>query len=222
MRWQSWIACQRAEQLQSLLRWNLPTDLPSNLIAPDSGLLRSLNHIPANERMKLMTKIGNDSNSPESAIARSALVPPNMRLGFTAMVENSFFQRLESFRATMLLLALADFQREHDRYPEALTELVPTYFAVVPRDPMTAGPIVYFPQGASEDVIDGQKELGTERVVIHKGVPFLWMQASNSGLTARQLPNGGWELVNQLGTVEPLRKALSHMKVWKVEAAVGE
>ncbi|MCX7420986.1 MAG: hypothetical protein NT013_15800 [Planctomycetia bacterium] len=223
MRWQSWIAWQRAEQLRSLLKWNLPTGLPSISIAPDSEFARTPNRIPANEREKLLTKFGDNSNSPESVIARSALVPPNMYWGLVALVENNFIHRLESFRATTLLLALADFHREHDRYPESLSELVPTYFAETPRDPLTAGPIVYFPHGVSEDVIVGQKEHGTERVVIRQGVPFLWMPHSRvSGLKAQPSANGGWEFVNQFGKVEPLTKALSQTKIWPVENAAGE
>ncbi len=214
-----WAALQRADQLQNLLKWNLPTSLPTIAISPDSEAARILERVPALERLMLRVHFGIRQDSP---IIHNWLAVPTPGWAPTAIVEATFLQRAESFRATMLLLALADFQREHDRYPETLTELVPTYFAEVPRDPMTAGPIVYLPQGASDDVIVGQKELGTEQVVIRKGVPFLWMQASNSGLTARQLPNGGWEFVNQLGTVEPLRKALSHMKVWKVEAAADE
>ena len=144
-------------------------------------------------------------------------MPGGMAFGLTVL------DQVETFRATMLLLALADFHREHNCYPESLSELVPMYFEEVPRDPLTAGRIVYFPHGVSEDVIVGQKEHGTERVVIRRGVPFLWMSHSRvSVLKAQPSANGEWEFVNQFGKVEPLIKALSQTKIWPVENAAGE
>ena len=100
----------------------------------------------------------------------------------------------------MFLLALADFHREHKRYPESLTELVPTYFAEVPRDPRTAGPFVYFPHGVPEDMSYGEGGKENRRVlVIRKEVPFLVTDSGGRNIESRQKPDGGWEFINETG-----------------------
>ncbi len=50
-------------------------------------------------------------------------------------------------RGTQQVLALRGWQLEHGQLPDSLDQLVPTWFAQLPLDPMTLQPFDYYPQG---------------------------------------------------------------------------
>jgi hypothetical protein len=223
VRWQAWIASQRAEQLQNLLKWNLPTTFPSMQLNLGSELASAVDRVPIVERFKLLAPLSYVPNSQVDAIVRTTVIPSNMYGGGT-IVESHFQQRAEMFRATMLLLALADFHREHGRFPESLSELAPTYFAEVPRDPQTAGtgPFVYFPHGISEDVTIGYENQGMTELMLRKNVPFLWTSSHRRDIKVRTLANGSCEIVDVRGKVVPLSEAFRASNVWLLESGDGE
>ena len=156
-------------------------------------------------------------NSRESTLSQTTRLPMDISSGFRFGL--TVLAQVESFRATMLLLALADFHREHNRYPESLTELVPTYFAEVPRDPRTAGLFVYFHRGIPENVTITDPVANQEftRVLVPRDVPFLWTPGMVTNIFARALPNGAWEFVDDHSKVQPPSDALKHTKVWLLE-----
>lgn len=114
-----------------------------------------------------------DQSPVEQTILRATLLPPTIEVSLPSVAEGNFGDRAASFWATTLLLALADFHREHGRCSVALDELIPTYFAEVPRDPLTADPFVYFPYGVPEDVIVGSEKDSDSYVMIRKSIPLL-------------------------------------------------
>src|SRR5438093_7304851 len=126
-------------------------------------------------------------------------------------------EQVEAFRATMLRLALADFHREHGHLPESLSELAPTYFENVPRDPQTAGPFVYFPHGVPEDVTHEVGGRGDIHVIVRKETPFLVTTYGEVWPQARQKPDGSWQFTDYLGKSLELSAALLKVHVWLIE-----
>ena len=145
-----------------------------------------------------------------------------MQWGVSAIVESEFLKRAESFRATILFLALADFHREHGRYPESLTELAPTYFAEAPRDPKTAGPFVYFPHGVPEDVTHEVGGRGDIHVIVRKETPFLVTTYGEVWPQTRQKPDGSWQFTDYLGKSLELSAALLNTHVWLIDPDAPE
>ncbi len=209
VRLQAGLALSRIDQLQTLMKWNVPMPIGSQ--AQMAAFQKIAAQVPEVDRIKLNAANPLDHNTPLATMLRMTLMPQNLRWD---RQDSTLRPRLESFRATILLLALADFHREHKRYPESLAELAPTYFAEVPRDPQTAGPFVYFPHGVSEDVTVGDVDRGDFRTIIHKDVPFLWSAGQITNIFARATPSGGWEFVDDRGQVRSLENALKHTSVW--------
>lgn len=231
MRWHASLALQRSEQLYCYLAWNFSTLNSSMFFDRDSDFARKIEAASKEERDELSVALHSRFNETHEMKvlyhSKNTLFPPDARWKIKDAVERVFHERAESFRVTMVLLALANFHRENARYPESLSELVPTYFAEVPCDPQTVKPLAYFPHGAIADVKDGENEQGIERVVICKGVPFLWKRKDNasinySGLAVRQSLGGTFEFVSQHGSVVPLQEALAHIKFWPVENPAGD
>ncbi len=217
VRWQSSLALQRADLLGRILKANRRLPLFSQSQFPSVQDLADIAELmPPEERTKLDALNNYDRNSAEGAILQATLVPPNMHWGVFVIVETEFLKRAESFRATMLLLALADFHREHGRYPESLTELAPTYFAEVPRDPKMAVPFVYFPHGVPDDVTDGSEDDRNFRTIVNKDVPFLVTFGAGTWRRS-QLHDGSWEFTNDDGKRVDLSSALRFARVWVIE-----
>lgn len=153
----------------------------------------------------------------ERSLLEDTTLPPDMQGGFQLVMFNQFAGRAEAFRATILRLALADWLREHGRYPSSLSELVPTYFAEVPLDPISAGEFVYFPRGVTDDVSNGL--LGNENVLYVKTkVPFLVTSGGVVGSWRRsQQQEGSWEFTNSEGKPVDLLSALRAARVWVLE-----
>ena len=224
VRLQTWLALTRIDQLQTAVKWNVSL---TDLLVPQTrsaALERIPARVPEIERIKLLAVHPFDlnfagQNSAPGTMLRMTVMPRNLLWDRQPVAEYTFWPRANSFRATMLLLALAEFHREHERYPESLTELVPTYFAEAPRDVRTAGPFRYFPRGVSEDVTRGSKQGGDLEVVVSKNIPFLVTDTQNSQLRWRQLPDGSWKINDQLANPVELRAALRGyaIRIWPVE-----
>ena len=117
----------------------------------------------------------------------------------------------------MLRLALYDFHREHGRFPKSLSELVPTYFAEVPRDPSTGGEFAYFPDGASEDITRFPKQRGDVPIDLPQGIPFLLTTDGTGTPLHRRGRDGNWEFTDLNGKELTINAALAHARFWQLE-----
>ncbi len=214
---------------ESQFLWKLWSVLPWERWRSDRAVrlhawlvLDQIGLVPEEERrIKLLAASRYDHNSTEMTILHTTLLPPNLIWwgGLNRMTGDTFWGRAESFRATMLLLALADFYREQDRYPKSLNELVPTYFVQVPRDPTSARPFHYFPNGFPEDATRGSEERGDVHVVVRKETPFLVTKTGTSQIESRQKPGGVWEFLDEAGKRLELvgPKTDYRLRLWPVE-----
>ena len=215
VRLQASLALSRIDQLQLSMKWSVP--VPTITATPEQLKYAHEVHaarIPEEERNKLLAMNPLEHGTPVATMLRLTVMPRSLLWDRQPVAESTLPPRVGSLRATMLLLALADFHREHKHYPESLAELVPTYFAEAPRDPQTAGPFVYFPHGVSEDVAVGDVDRGDFRTIVRKDVPFLWSAGQITSILARATPSGGWEFVDDRGQVRSLEDALKHTRVW--------
>lgn len=207
----------RVEQLQTALKWNLQLPMQTRTQVAVSD--KMFPQIPEDERRKLLLRNGLEHNESTETMLRMTIMPRNLLWDRQSPAEFTLWPRAGSFRATMLLLALADFHREHERYPELLTELVPTYFAEVPRDPGMTAPFRYFPQGVPEDLARGSAEQADLQIVVRKGTPFFATLRAMSQWSSRQLPDGSWQFLDQSGRAVELSEALrSHeLRLWPAD-----
>ncbi len=217
--WMAW-------RMQPWERWRFQRSLRRQVffaVAQADGLQRQLEaHQPLalNFLPDVSISIGPDLH--ERTLLEDTTLPPNMRGGFQIVVFNQFASRAEAFRATILRLALADWLREHGRYPRSLSELVPTYFAEVPLDPISAGEFVYFPRGVTDDVTNGQRDQQNV-LYVKKKVPFLVTSRGIAGSWRRsQRQEGSWEFTNSEGTPLDLSSALRMARVWALEPMQSE
>ncbi len=215
VRWQSSRALERSDLLGRILKANRPLPDYSLSPIPMEYVVSLAADLGISEEQARLLPIGDDSNSREWAIFNATLVPPSMHQGFSWIVESEFRKRAESFRATILLLALADFHREHSRYPESLTELAPTYFAEAPRDPGTAGEFVYFPHGIPEELT--RDVGGRVHVIVPKEIPFLVTGKGPGSMGQRRGRDGNWEFTDHVGKVLKLEEALLSVQKWLIE-----
>lgn len=222
IRLQAWLELTHFEQARLADKWNVP--LPQAPASQSRDAMREQRwaSIPIEDRIKLNAASRYDHNSAEVSMLRMTLLPPNRNWGEAARSSHWFVERAESFRATAVLLALADFHREHGRYPESLKELVPTYFAAAPHDPMTVAPLCYLshglPEGVKDEFDNGQT---VEQIVrVREGAPFLVTNPGGS-ISLEQLPNGSWKANDNTGKRIEFSKALrnrsSSLRVWPVE-----
>lgn len=217
VRLHAWRTLRQFDQLQTSLEWNVPERYSVAPPLRTAALARVSALAPDDDRAKLLALDDVDFYSAESVMLRTTLLPPSLNLGHLA--EGTFWDRAMSYRANMLLLALADFHREQGRYPESLNELAPSYFAEVPRDPTTAGPFIYFPRGVLEDVTSGSEDDPQFHVIVHKSTPFL-MAWSNRGspsyrIDSRQKPDGDWEFIDIEGKTLELPTAFRRgVRIW--------
>lgn len=151
------------------------------------------------------------------ALCSTTLMPENITWGLQVEAERIVLAQAESFRATMLRLALLDWQREHGRLPRSLSELVPTYFAEIPRDPQTAGHVVYFPHGRGEDVTDGAEGTQDFRIIVQKQRPFLALFGGGHEAPQTHFDNDVWEFTDRNGKSLSLSAALRFARVWYIE-----
>lgn len=156
----------------------------------------------------------------EMVMARTTILPPYVANGLS--LGNQLLNRVTNFRANIVRLALADWHREHGRYPESLSELVPTYFAKVPCDPLTDAPFVFFSEGLPDDVTNGTEGKGNLHVLARKRVPFLWGAGSSRKFSVRLSPKGEWEFFEDDKHVLTPLEALSKTKIWLLEDVVDE
>jgi hypothetical protein len=77
-------------------------------------------------------------------------------------------------RATLIQMALAAWQLDHQSLPETLDELKGEHLAEVPCDPCAGEPFVYFPKGLEGPVKRYRMSTGEASVVIEGNKPFLW------------------------------------------------
>jgi hypothetical protein len=217
VRLQAWLEMNRFDRLQTLMKWDMM--IPVGSEAQMAAFAKRIEQLPQEDRLKLLAMNPLDHNNPNATMLRMTIMPRSLLWDRHTAAEYTLWPRADSFRATMLLLALADFHREHRRYPESLTELVPTYFAEIPRDARSAGPFRYFPQGVLEDVTRGSEEQGELQVVVRKGIPFLVTETGGSQNDWRKMPDGTWHFKGQLADAKELRAALrGHaIRVWPVE-----
>ncbi len=218
VRWQSSLALERMDLMGRILKANCPLPLFSqSAYRTPHTLSQAAELVPPGERAKLLA-IGNyDQSSVEYTILRTTLVPSNMQMGVSFIAETQFLKRAEAFRATILLLALSDYQREHGRYPESLSELAPTYFAEVPRNPKSVGPFVYFPHGVPEDVTRDVGGRGDIPVVVRKATPFLVTTNGRGHPSAQQMSDRRWEFTDYAGKTMTLEAALAASHIWLIE-----
>ncbi len=215
VRWRSSRTLERSDLLARILKANRPLPDSSLLLVPPEYLVSLAAELGIPKEQARQLPIGDDRNSREWAIFNATLVPPNMQQGFSWIVKSEFRKRADSFRATILLLALADFHREHRRYPESLSELAPTYFGEAPRDPGTAGEFIYFPHGIPEELtLDAG---GRVHLILPKEIPFLVTANSPRSLGQRRGRDGNWEFTDPSGNVLKLEEVLLTARNWLVE-----
>ncbi|WOO43641.1 hypothetical protein [Rubellicoccus peritrichatus] len=65
----------------------------------------------------------------------------------TAMVRTNLVKADSKQLLTLTGLALSAYNKDHDKYPNSLGELVPDYLDEIPVDPLTGGGFVYRPEG---------------------------------------------------------------------------
>ena len=153
----------------------------------------------------------------EGTLLDDTTLPAYMQGGFQFTVFSHFLSRVEAFRATMLRMALYDFHREHGRFPKSLSELVPTYFAEVPRDPSTGGEFAYFPDGVSEDITRFPKQRGDVPIDLPKGIPFLLTTDGTGSPLHRRSQDGNWEFTDLNGKELTIETALVYARFWQLE-----
>ncbi len=157
----------------------------------------------------------------ERTLLEDTTLPANSQGGFQVTVFSQFLSRAEAFRATMLRLALLDFQREHGRFPKSLSELVPTYFTEVPRDASTGGEFGYFPNGVGEDVIGAPTQRNgfpiEYPIRLPKGVPFLLTTDGTGSPLRRRGRDGDWEFTDLAGKDLSIQKALAFARIWQID-----
>lgn len=219
VRFQAWMALNRMQQYQIALKWNVSMD---DLMVPLTwrvAVKRLPAGMPEADRDRLLAMNPYDPYSADLTMLRMTLLPPNLLWDRLTTVESPFWQRAETFRVTTLLLALADFHREQGRSPAALDELAPAYFAEIPRDPKSAGPFRYFPNGLRADVTRGSVERGDFYVVVRKEVPFLVTNTGHSQMESSQKPDGTWEFKDHSGKLIELPVAFGGhgLRIWPVE-----
>ena len=216
--WQSSRALERSEFLSRVLKANRPLPLFSTTPYPKEYLSALATDLGLSEDQAKLISPGNyNHNSVEQTILDTTLVPANMQRGVYSLVDSEFLKRAESFRATILLLALSDYHREHGSYPESLSELAPTYFAEVPRNPKSAGPFVYFPHGVPEDVWTGSEKRGDLRVIVRKETPFLVTTYGRIQPDAQQMSDRSWKFTDYSGKPMTLEAALEASYIWLLE-----
>ena len=79
-------------------------------------------------------------------------------------------QRQRTLHAALIVTALALYQIEHGTPPVTLEDLVPTYFAILPFDPMNGRPYGY-------RISNGESitwQLGNGRYTLAPGQALLW------------------------------------------------
>jgi hypothetical protein len=126
---------------------------------------------------------------------------------------DSLVERTINYRGTRVLLALADWRREHGELPDALNVLVGPYFGQLPVDPLTREPFPYFPHGLAQDI---PAQGGGRYGPLAKGRPFLWSPGRHSRLTVRRLAQDQWEICDPLGHIVSAAVALPQGRVWPV------
>ncbi len=153
----------------------------------------------------------------ERTLLEDTTLPANSQGGFQVTVFSQFLSRAEAFRATMLRLALFDFHREHGRFPKSLSELVPTYFAEVPRDPSSGGEFAYFPEGVDVDITRFPKQRGDVPIALPKRIPFLMTTDGTGSPLRRRGRNGDWVFTDLNGKELTIKTALANARFWQLE-----
>lgn len=138
--------------------------------------------------------------------SESTWFPPLGNYIFAGYMEDSLLERTINYRGTRILVALADWRREHGELPDSLDVLIGPYFPRLPVDPVTGEAFLYFPHGISEEFIPGR--LGAfyltpfgPAVSLAKGRAFLWSPGATRQVTARRTAAGEWEFNDYLGYV---------------------
>jgi len=124
----------------------------------------------------------------------------------TGYLTQSLFQRTINYRGTQLLIALADWRREHGQLPDTLESLVGPYFGRLPVDPLTGEPFLYFPHGIPEEIGPPRfagfvADESEAPVLLPPGRPFLWSAGVNRTVTLRRTGADEWEFRNNFDEV---------------------
>lgn len=212
VRWQTSLALTRAELLDSYAQLNLPLPVIQQTNFENQSS-RPVVRLASSEQQAKLKSLGSTApHSAEAAILNATILPRNMHFGVQGVAEWRFISRLEWYRATMLLLALSDFHRQHARYPDSLDELVPTYFQQLPRNPHPDASFVYFPLGVNED-----GKFGRRLHQVGKGVPLLvsWKLPDLAPLKSHA---GTSAAIDTNGKIVELKFLLRNSNVWPVES----
>jgi hypothetical protein len=119
---------------------------------------------------------------------------------------DSLVARTITGRGTRILMALADWRREHGGLPDSLEALVGPYFGRLPVDPTTGEPFLYFPHGIPEEI--GPPRFGgfaadESEMPVHLpvGRPFLWSPGAVRLVAVRRTGVDQWEFRDGNGYV---------------------
>lgn len=145
--------------------------------------------------------------SPEVVrFSESTWFPDACQYVAAGYMTDSLLERTVNCRGTQILIALADWRREHGALPDSLESLVGPHFNRLPVDPITGQAFLYFPQGIPEEIgpprfagfVADESELP---VLLPAGRPFLWSAGASRTVTLRRTGADQWEFRNTFDEV---------------------
>lgn len=207
VRWQAARALDHAEVLEQAVRDQRSVPRVNYSVYPPR-----LEGRGTPEETVQLEKLNADSRLSIPFSDTTILPPYGTRDVMSQSVVRELIQHHEQYRVTMLLLALADYQRAHGRYPASLSELAPTYFREVPRDPSSGGPFVYFPHGVSHDFTNYGGD-------VPKDVPFLVTNLGDAQFDVEPQSDGTWKFRDHQGKPVAIELALQRLRIHRLESA---
>jgi hypothetical protein len=138
--------------------------------------------------------------------SESTWFPDTCRYVAAGYMSDSLLERTVNCRGTQILIALADWRREHGALPDSLESLVGPYFSRLPVEPITGQAFLYFPQGIPEEIgpprfagfFADESELP---VLVPVGRPFLWSPGGKRLVAVRRTGVDQWEFRDGNGYV---------------------
>ena len=113
-------------------------------------------------------------------------------------------------RATLIAMALAAWQLDHESLPDRLEELKGEYLTRIPVDPFSGELFRYYWKGVDEPVVRFGKYTGEETIVIEAKKPFFWSQGPFVTTTPGGSGPNGFEIQRD----HEKRRAASWQEVW--------
>ena len=111
-----------------------------------------------------------------------------------------------SQRVTLIILALQGWALEHGSLPDTLEQLVPSWFEVLPIDPVTAQSFQYFTKGVDQELRWEEPHRGA-KFVLPPGRPFLFAPRPEENAADLPIWTNGSELGDCSVYAIPVRKA---------------